>query len=99
MPYNVNLINNLKADPHFVWFTLIATLILTIIFYNFTRRLGTSIKQLQEFAMRADRNEPIETGVRSSFPHNELGEISQHIIQIYKRLQKQKKHYTSNGKN
>lgn len=90
LPYNVNLINNLKADPHFVWFTLIATLILTIIFYNFTRRLGTSIKQLQEFAMRADRNEPIETGVRSSFPHNELGEISQHIIQIYKRLHETK---------
>ena len=40
--------------------------------------------------MRADRNEPIETGVRSSFPHNELGEISQHIIQIYKRLHETK---------
>lgn len=89
LPYNVSLINNLKADQHFVWFTLITTLILTVIFYTFTRKLGTSIRQLQEFALRADRNEPIDTGMHA-FPHNELGEISKHIIQIYKRLHKTK---------
>jgi signal transduction histidine kinase len=40
--------------------------------------------------MRADRNEPIEMAMQSAFPHNELGEISQHIIQIYKRLHETK---------
>lgn len=90
LPYDVSLINNLKADPHFVWFTLIATFILTFIFYKFTKKLGMSISQLQEFAMRADRNEPIELGLQSAFPHNELGEISKHIIQIYKRLHETK---------
>lgn len=89
LPYSVSLINNLKADRHFVWFTLIATSILTLIFYTFTKKLGTSIKQLQEFALRADRNEPIDTDMHA-FPHNELGEISRHIIQIYKRLHKTK---------
>ena len=53
-------------------------------------KLGTSISQLREFAMRADRNEPIEMAMQSAFPHNELGEISQHIIQIYKRLHETK---------
>ncbi len=52
--------------------------------------MGTSINQLREFAMRADRNEPIEMAMQSAFPHNELGEISQHIIQIYKRLHETK---------
>ena len=90
LPYNVSLINNLKADPHYLWFTVIVTLLLMIIFYKFTNKLGTSINQLREFAMRADRNEPIEMAMQSAFPHNELGEISQHIIQIYKRLHETK---------
>ena len=90
LPYNVSLINNLKADRHYLWFTVIVTLLLMIIFYKFTNKLGTSISQLREFAMRADRNEPIEMAMQSAFPHNELGEISQHIIQIYKRLHETK---------
>lgn len=90
LPYNVSLIKNLKADPHYLWFTAMVTLLLIVIFYKFTNKLGTSINQLREFAMRADRNEPIEMGMNSAFPHNELGEISQHIIQIYKRLHETK---------
>ena len=90
LPYNVSLINNLKADRHYLWFTVIVTSLLMIIFYKFTNKLGTSISQPREFAMRADRNEPIEMAIQSAFPHNELGEISQHIIQIYKRLHETK---------
>ena len=75
LPYNVSLINNLKADPHYLWFTVIVSLLLIIIFYKFTKKLGTSISQLREFAMRADRNEPIEMEMNYAFPHNELGEI------------------------
>lgn len=90
LPYNVSLINTLKADPHFIWFTIITSILLLIIFYKFTNKLGTSISQLREFAMRADRNKPIEMDMQFAFPHNELGEISQHIIQIYKRLHETK---------
>ena len=90
LPYNVSLINNLQADPHYLWFTAAISLLLIIIFYKFTNKLGTSISQLREFAMRADRNEPIEMAMQSAFPHNELGEISQHIIQIYRRLHETK---------
>ena len=66
LPYSVSLINNLKADPHYIWFTVIVTLLLMIIFYKFTNKLGTSISQLREFAMRADRNEPIEMAMQSA---------------------------------
>lgn len=90
LPYSVTLINSLKADSHFIWFTLIVTLLLIVVFYKFTQKLGTSITQLRKFAMKADRNEPIEIGINSAFPHNELGEISQHIIKIYKRLHETK---------
>lgn len=46
LPYNVSLINNLKADPHYLWFTVIVTLLLMIIFYKFTNNWETSINQL-----------------------------------------------------
>ena len=88
LPYTVNLINNLSVDPHYLWFTIGITLALIFIFYTFVSKLGTAINQLREFAKRADKNEPID--IDSTFPHNELGEISQHIVQIYKRLRETK---------
>lgn len=90
LPYDVNLMNSLTADSHYIWFTVIVTLLLVFIFYKFTSKLGTAINHLREFAKRADKNEPVETDIQSAFPHNELGEISQHIIQIYKRLRETK---------
>ncbi len=90
LPYTINLTRYLKADSHYVWFALIVSLVLIGIFYSFTHKLGMSIKQLQQFALRADRNESIDTDAQRSFPRNELGEISQHIIQIYHRLHRTK---------
>ncbi len=88
LPYTVDLVDSLKADSHYIWFACIVSLILIGIFYSFTHMLGMSITQLKEFAMRADQNKPIEA--LKSFPKNELGEISQHIIQIYHRLHRTK---------
>lgn len=90
LPYNVSLVRHLKADSHYVWFTLIISFVLIFIFYRFTNKLGMSITQLQLFALKADRNEPIDANIQDAFPKNELGEISQHIIQIYKRLHQAK---------
>lgn len=90
LPYSITLISSLKADYHFIWFTCIITLILTVVFYKFTNKIGTSISQLREFTVRAERNEPIEVDLQTAFPHNELGDISQHIIKIYKRLHETK---------
>ena len=88
LPYNLNLLNHLSADPHYIWFTVTITLLLAFFFYRFTARLGKAINQLREFAKRADKNEPID--MDSEFPHNELGEISEHIVKIYKRLRETK---------
>ncbi len=90
LPYNLDLMNHLAADKHYIWFILLVTVVLIFIYYQFTSRLGTAITQLRQFAKRADKNEPIETDLQSAFPHNELGEISQHIIQIYRRLRETK---------
>lgn len=90
LPYNLSLAEHLQADSAYLWFALIICLVLIFIFYRFTRKLGKSITKLQQFAMKADRNEPIDMDILQTFPKNELGEISQHIIKIYKRLHRAK---------
>lgn len=90
LPYNLSLAEHLQADSSYLWFALIICLVLIFIFYRFTRKLGKSITKLQQFAMKADRNEPIDMDILQTFPKNELGEISQHIIKIYKRLHRAK---------
>ena len=90
LPYNVSLSEHLKADSGYVWFTLVISLFLVALFYRFTYKLGMSITKLQQFALKADRNEPIDIEILQTFPKNELGEISQHIIKIYKRLHRAK---------
>ena len=90
LPYNLSLAEHLQADSGYLWFALIICLVLIFLFYRFTRKLGKSITKLQQFAMKADRNEPIDMDILQTFPKNELGEISQHIIKIYKRLHRAK---------
>lgn len=90
LPYNVSLAEHLRADSGYLWFAFIICFLLLVIFYRFTRKLGVSVTKLQQFAMKADRNEPIDMDILQTFPKNELGEISQHIIKIYKRLHRTK---------
>ena len=90
LPYNVSLTEHLEADMGYVWFTILICIVLMVIFYRFTYKLGKSITNLQQFALKADKNEPIDMDILRTFPKNELGEISQHIITIYKRMHRDK---------
>ena len=90
LPYNVSLTEHLEADMGYLWFTFLICIVLMVIFYRFTYKLGKSITNLQQFALKADKNEPIDMDILRTFPKNELGEISQHIITIYKRLHRAK---------
>ena len=90
LPYNINLAETLQVDHEFLWFTLVVCITLMIVFYRYTHRLGKSIAKLEEFALQAEKDMPIDLGILHTFPKNELGEISQHIIKIYKRLHRTK---------
>ena len=85
VPYSVPLSAVLAADRVFLWFMLGVTLLMSIAGYFATRRLGHNISRLNDFAQRAERGERIDEP--ESFPHDELGEISNHIIRLYARLQ------------
>lgn len=87
LPYNNNLSKSLQTDQHFIWFALTTIIILTLVLWRFLSRLGANITKLKLFASRADHNESLETEDLIVFPDDELGEIAERIIKIYKRLQ------------
>ena len=90
LPYNNALSETLKADRHYLWFSLVVMVILVIILYRFVSRLGDNINKLRLFASKADHNESLDTEDLVEFPGDELGEIAERIIKLYKRLQKTK---------
>ncbi|NDV64862.1 HAMP domain-containing sensor histidine kinase [Bacteroides sp. 224] len=89
LPYSSQVQESLKIDMHYIWFSIVIALTLILIFYKLTRRLGNSISKLKEFALRIEHNEPFNLPMQSS-SSDELGEISQHIMQIYQRLHETK---------
>mgnify|MGYP000040188171 CR=1 FL=1 len=100
LPYNVNLMNNLAADPHYIWFTVIVSLLLISVFYKFTSKLGSAINHLREFAKRADKNEPIDMDIQTAFPHNELGRAFRSTSYKYiSACAKPKRRFTLSAKN
>ena len=91
LPYNDDLAKSLQADQHYIWFALVAVIILTLVLYRFTSRLGSNISKLRIFAYKADHNESLEVEDLASFPGDELGEIAERIIKMYKRVQTTRK--------
>lgn len=90
LPYNNDLSAQLQADLHYFWFAVAVVLLLSVILYRFISSLDTNISKLRTFARRADNNESLEIEDLAEFPNDELGEISEYIIKIYKRLQRTK---------
>lgn len=87
LPYNHDLAKSLQADQHYLWFALAAICVLVALLYRFTNRLGQNITKLRTFASRADHGESLDSEDLIAFPDDELGEIAEKIIKLYKRLQ------------
>lgn len=90
LPYNNDLANSLRADQHYIWFAVVMVLLLSVLLYRFISRLDANITKLRIFARRAEHNESLDTEDLAEFPADDLGEISEYIIKIYKRLQETK---------
>lgn len=91
LPYNDNLTKSLQADQHYIWFAIVAIILLTVVLYRFTYRLGKNVSKLTIFAYKAAHNESLEVEDLTNFPDDELGEIAERIIKMYKRVQTTRK--------
>lgn len=85
VPYSISLHQLLAADYGFLWFMICITAVMCLIGYFATRKVGVHIDKLNRFAQKVERGERITD--TEPFPHDELGEISNHIVRLYARLQ------------
>lgn len=85
VPYSLTLRQLLSADYGYIWALLAIAAVMCTAGYMATRRLGEHVSRLNRFAQRAERGERIYD--TDPFPHDELGEISSHIVRLYARLQ------------
>lgn len=98
LPYNVTLKEALEIDPLYSWVIGIISVILCIIAFFATKRIGQSVKNLRDFANQAEKGNILDYNT-GSFPDDELGDISSHIINLYKNLQKANEERDTNMRN
>lgn len=85
VPYTLSLNQLLAADYTFLWIMIVVTVVMCIIGFFATRRVGRHVERLNRFAESAERGERIFD--TEPFPHDELGDISNNIVRLYARLQ------------
>ena len=87
LPYSKALADYFQVDSVYMWVIILFAIIVSVIAYFATRRLGQSIQNLSDFASQAEQGN-ILTYDTSSFPQDELGEISKQIISLFKKLKR-----------
>ena len=85
IPYSADLRELLRADWTFLGIMISVSLVMSILAYFATRRLGKNIERLNRFAEKAEIGEAFDEN--EPFPNDELGSISNHIVQLYAQWQ------------
>lgn len=86
--YDINIIRFLVAEKMFLVVIVGSFILFWVILLFITNKFGESVTKLKDFAVKASRNEPIDRNI--SFPRNELGIISEEIINMYGNLRQTK---------
>ena len=86
LPYDIHLAATLQIDYGFLLFSLFLLLLIGALFWMIIRRIDITIIRLRRFVQKVDGGEPIDENEEQNFPDNELGEISQHLVRIYKKM-------------
>lgn len=82
IPYSSEVDDAINVDST-VWLVIMACMLVTLLVtYYFTRMLSRNVRLLKDFSYRAVSGGHF-TGM-DKFPHNELGDISREIIELYR---------------
>ena len=85
IPYSASLRELLQADWTFLGVMISISLAMSVLAYFVTRRLGKNMERLNRFAAKAEKGEAFDE--EEPFPNDELGSISNHIVQLYAQWQ------------
>lgn len=85
VPYSVSFTGLLEADYGFLRVMAMVMLIMCLLGYFITRRVGEHILKLNKFAGDVEKGMTISN--TEPFPNDELGQISNKIVRLYARLQ------------
>ena len=85
IPYSASLRELLQADWTFLGVMISISLAMSVLAYFVTRRLGKNMERLNRFAAKAENGEAFDED--EPFPNDELGSISNHIVQLYGQWQ------------
>ena len=85
IPYSASLRELLQADWTFLGVMISISLAMSVLAYFVTRRLGKNMERLNRFAAKAEKGEAFDE--EEPFPNDELGSISNHIVQLYGQWQ------------
>lgn len=85
VPYSISLTALLRADFRFLWIMGVISVVMCILGYFATRRVGQHILRLKQFADNVEKGRKISE--TEPFPNDELGSISNNIVRLYARLQ------------
>lgn len=86
--YDIRIQNFLKTSQVFIFFMAALFLLMWLMLYLVTKRLGEFITKLRDFAVRAGKEEDIDPNFK--FPDSEFGDIQLQIVRIYNRLKRAK---------
>ncbi|MDD2797002.1 MAG: ATP-binding protein [Bacteroidales bacterium] len=84
LPYNTNTIRMLEVDRQFIYFLIVLFFIIVFTLFRYSQILGKSISRLREFVTKAEENLPIDNQI--VFSNDDIGEISNKLVNLYKRL-------------
>jgi len=88
--YDTRIKAFLKVDMVFIPFFIFLFIVFGFLLRYIANHIGDSITKLKDFAVKIRRNESINIDDDTRFPNDELGFISQEIIQLYQQLRKTK---------
>lgn len=95
LPYSDSLLQTLQVDWVYSLIIIIIAIVVNIIAYFAIKRIGTTVKNLREFATKAEEG-TLDTSETYEFPQDELGDISSLIVNLYMSEQKMRKERDEN---
>lgn len=89
IPWDPHAQDLLKIDKDFIYFMSFMTLIFFFVLSRFTFSIGQTISKLRDFALNIQQTQGTQDE-EYTFPNDELGDISKHIITLYHHQKKAK---------